>query len=115
MDETQNTQGTPITDEQVSAICRPPALRFSKEIIEFANKKFGEAAPFWAPLVSAFTSQNILIMSLLESFEPGSEEGLKAINTFFDRCKFEVTAHWRSEHLKNQFAPKKKPSLIVAP
>lgn len=104
-----------ITEEEINQVCRPPGLRFSKDIVEFANKKFDAAAPFWAPIVAAYTTQNVLICSLIESYEPGSEEGLKAINTFFDRCKFEVANHWRSEKLKNNFGGRKKPSLVIAP
>ena len=104
----------PPTPAEIDAVCRPPALRFSKEIVEFANKKFGGYSPFWAPLVAAFTTQNVLIMSLLEGHEPSSDEGLNAINTYFDQCKFQATAHWRSEALKN-FGKIKISALVLAP
>jgi hypothetical protein len=104
-------ENKPPTDEEISQICRTPALRFSKEMVKFANGKFGPYAPFWAPLVAAFTTHNVLLISLLEAHEAGSEEGVNAINTFFDGCKFEVTHHWRSEHIKN-LPSKRKLSII---
>jgi hypothetical protein len=110
MSEPRPPEMPQITEEQINQTCRPPALRFSKEIIEFANKKFDGYAPFWAPLVAAFTTKSVLIVSLMENFEPGSEEGLRAINTFFDRCKFEVATHWQSDGLKK--LSKKRLSII---
>lgn len=103
-----------ITQEQIDAICRHPALRFSKDMIEFANKKFEGYAPFWCPLVAAFTLQNVLILCLTESHKPGSEEGLNAINSFFDQCKFQAAAHWRNPALAKQLGGKAKSSLVVA-
>lgn len=99
-------------DYDPSIECRPPAIRFSKEIIEFANKKYDAYAAFYAPIVAALTLQNILIMCLMDSHEPGDEGGLKAINTLFDKCKFDASMHWRSQGLKNAFAAKKKIELI---
>ena len=108
-------ESRPPTQQEIDAICRPPALRFSKDIVEFANKKFEGYSPFWAPLVAAFTTQNVLLMSLLENHEPGSIEGTNAINAFFDQCKFQATAHWRSAALQKFKPAKKKSSLILAP
>ena len=102
-----------ITDQDIESVCRPPALRFAKEMIEFANKKFEGYAPFWCPLVAAFTMRNIVISSMLEGFEPGSDEGLKSINTFMDKLKFDLARHWQSEALKKQFGGRKK--LTLAP
>lgn len=105
-------------DKEIQALCRPPALRFSKEMINFANHKFEAFAPFWAPLVGGFTLQNVILLSLLESFEPGSEEGAKAIATFYNKCRFEAENHWRSEAFIKQFGKATKPqksSLIVVP
>lgn len=104
------------TEQEINDQCRPPALRFSKLIVEMANRKFGGLSPFWAPLIGAFTVQNVLIISLLESFEPGSEEGLKAINTFFDQCKFATANHWRAPGFVKQFSKAaKKSSLLIVP
>ena len=102
------------TQQEIEAECRPPALRFSKAMVEHANRKYEGFAPFWCPLIAAFTLQNVIIISMLESMDPGSDAGTNAINTFFDKCKFEVTAHWRSDALKN-FGGKKKSNLVVAP
>jgi hypothetical protein len=112
-------EGTPdpspeLSKKQIDEVCRPPALRFSKEMVQFANKKFEGFAPFWCPIIAGMTLQNVLIISLLESYDAGSEEGLAAINSFFDHCKFAVADHWRSAPLAKQFPPKKK-KLVVAP
>lgn len=116
--ETPDQQPKLPDDREIQAMCRPPALRFSKDMILFANKKFEHTAPFWAPLVAAFTMQNVILLSLLESFEPGSDEGAQAISTFYNKCRFEAENHWRSKAFTDQFGKKsapKKSSLILAP
>lgn len=102
-----------LTDAQVNQVCRPPALRFSKEMVGFANKKFKGYSPFWCPIIAGMTMQNVIIMSLLESFEAGTDEGAIAINKFFDKCKFDATNQWRSDTFKNQFGGKKKNLVSV--
>lgn len=103
------------TMQEIEAVCRPPALRFSKEIIEFANGKFKALANFWAPLVCKYTTQNILLLCFLESFEAGSEDGLTAIQTYFDSMKTDACRQWQSEAFLKQFKKPKKASLILAP
>ena len=55
-----------LTQQEIEAVCRPPALRFSKEMVEMANKKFEGFSPFWCPLIAAFTLQNVMILSLCD-------------------------------------------------
>lgn len=107
MNEKTPVPSQDLTQQQVNDVCRPPALRFSKEMVEFANRKFEGYAPFWCPIIAGMTQQNVLIVSLLENFDVGSEEGLNAINTFYDKCKFETANQWKSEQLKQKFANKK--------
>lgn len=99
-----------VTDEQVYKACNGPALRFSKMIVEYVNK-FGPLAPFFGPLVAAFTTQKVVILCMLESFEPGSEEGAKAIAVFWDKCKEDTIAKWKAKSLKDRFGDGAKNEL----
>lgn len=107
MNEKTPVPSADLTQQQINEVCRPPALRFSKEMIEMANRKFEGYAPFWCPIIAGMTLQNILIVSLMENFQVGSEDGLKAINMFFDKVKFEVANQWKSKQLEEKFANKK--------
>lgn len=79
---------------------RPPAIRFAKEIGEFANKKWKNGAQM-AGVIASITLQNIMVSMVITKHEPGSPEGEKMLSDFYDAVKRDATERWHEEDLKN--------------
>ena len=80
-----------------------PALQaFRRRWSKWANTKWEETCgvlPSHCP--PAMTMQwNILVMTLLESFKPGSEEGMNAIHQMYMQAMNDTMNRWNSEQLR---------------
>lgn len=79
---------------------RPAAIRFAKEIGAFANKKWKNGGQM-AAIIAHLALQNILISIAVQAHEPGSEEGLKLIDDFYEGCKKDALERWHADDLKH--------------
>lgn len=79
---------------------RPAAIRFSKEIGAFANKKWKSGAQM-ASIIGSITFQNIIISVVVSLHPPGSSEGEAMIERIYEGSKKDALTRWHEADLKH--------------